>query len=582
MNVKGAVQAPGDTITFDLGFETSESDFETFLALIPPEYEHYLEDLNTSGSAKLQGTFKGFYFEDDFPALNVELDISDGNLHYQDLPEEIKNIRADANISKPQGDWDLTVIKVSEAHAEVRNNPVDFSLILKNLVTDPWFDASFIGKVNLQHLKDALPLDSVNMSGMIDANLFVQGNYSAIENEQYENVKAEGVVMLDDYSFQSPDLTQPVYVPQGQLDFSPANINLSKFDMRVGQSNFNLKGNVSNYLNYYFGDGDLQGELQLNSTQVNLNELFRLMAKTEPDTLQAEEDEALAFDVPEDIDITFRSSIQRAVFDRLPITNINGLITAQNGKLVLNDLNMNMLDGQLKLSGSYQNTLQNQPLFNFNLDIVNFDIPLAYKSLSGVQNMLPVAGDSKGRFSSTMKLNGRLTQQLNFVPQTIDGSGIFMTEKLEIVNSPVFMQLSNLLNKEKLQQVTIADFKASFTIEDGNLLIKPFTTRISGQETTVSGSLNTENLIDMQLAFKVQRNAFGSEIQQILSALPGNENIQVIPASVEIKGPVKDPKVNVDLSEARKKITEEVKKSAGENLKNTLDKVGKGLKDLFK
>ena len=196
--------------------------------------------------------------------------------------------------------------------------------------------------------------------------------------------------------------------------------------------------------------------------------------------------------------------------------------------------------------------------------------------------MLPVAGDSKGRFSSTMKLNGRLTQQLNFVPQTIDGSGIFMTEKLEIVNSPVFMQLSNLLNKEKLQQVTIADFKASFTIEDGNLLIKPFTTRISGQETTVSGSLNTENLIDMQLAFKVQRNAFGSEIQQILSALPGNENIQVIPASVEIKGPVKDPKVNVDLSEARKKITEEVKKSAGENLKNTLDKVGKGLKDLFK
>ncbi|MFW6310310.1 MAG: AsmA family protein [Prolixibacteraceae bacterium] len=582
LNVIGSVQAPGDTIIFDLGIKTAESGFENFLALVPPEYDKYLEDMQTSGSALLAGTFKGYYFEDSYPALNIHLDISDGNLRYADLPEEIKNITADATIQKPQGDWDLAVIKVNEAHAEIRNNPVDFSLTLKNLMSDVWFDGSFIGKVNLEHLKNALPLDSVNMSGMIDANLFVQGNYSAIENEQYENVKAEGVVMLDDYSFQSPDLTQVVYIPQGQLDFSPESINLSTFDMRVGQSNFNLKGNVSNYLNYYFGDGDLRGELQLNSPQVNLNELFRLQAETETETPQAEEDEALAFDVPEDIDITFRSSIQRAVFDQLPISGINGLITARSGKLVLNNLNMNMLDGQLKLSGSYQNTPQNQPLFNFDLNIVNFDIPLAYKSLSGVQNMLPVAGDSKGRFSSTMKLNGRLTEQLNLIAPTIDGSGVFQTERLEIVNSPVFTQLSNLLDKDKLRHVTIADFKAGFTIENGNLLIKPFTTRVAEQETTIAGSLNTENLIDLKMDFKVQRDAFGSDIQQILNVLPGQENIQMIPATVNILGPVKEPEVKIDLSEARKKITEEVKKSTGENLKNTLDKVGKGLKDIFK
>ena len=581
LNVTGTVQAPGDTITFDLGIKTAESGFENFLALIPPEYDDYLEDMKASGSASLSGTFQGYYFEDSYPALNIDLDILNGNLRYADLPEEIKNINADASIQKPQGDWDLTEVKVNEAHAEIRNNPVDFSLTLKNLMSDIWFDASFIGKVNLQHLKDALPLDSVNMSGVVDANFFVQGNYSAVEKEQYQKIKADGIVLLDNYSFQSPDLTQTVFVPKGQLDFSPASINLSEFDMRVGQSNFNLSGEVSNYLNYYFGDGELRGTVQLNSPQVNLSELFRLQAKTESDTLQAEEDEALAFDVPKDIDITFRSSIRRAVFDRLPISDIDGLITAQNGKLVLNDLNMNMLDGQLKLSGSYQNTPENQPLFDFDLNIINFDIPLAYKSLTGVQKMFPVAGDSKGRFSSTMKLNGRLTETLSLIQPAVDGSGVFMTQSLQIINSPVFTQISNLLDKEKLKNVTIADFKANFTIDNGNLLIKPFTTRISGQETTISGSLNTENLIDMQLAFKVQREAFGSQIQQLLSALPGQENIQVIPATVAIQGPVKDPEVNVDLSEARKKITEEVKKSAGENLKNTLDRVGKGLKDIF-
>lgn len=581
VNVTGTVKAPGDTIYFDLGLKAKESGFENFLALVPPDYENYLEDMDATGNATLSGTFKGYYYEDSYPVLNFDLDISNGNLHYADLPEEIKNINADATISKPQGDWDLTVVKINEAHAEIRNNPVDLTLTLKNLVSDPWFDGTFVGKVNLEHLKDALPLDSVDMSGLIDANLFVNGNYSAIEKEQYTKIKADGIVMLSNYSFQSPELTQAIYVPGGQLDFSPENINLSELEMKIGESNFNLSGKVANYLNYYFGDGELRGNLQLNSPQVNLNELFRLQAESGNDTITTG-NEPLAFDVPKNIDITFRSNIQRAVFDRLPISDINGLITAQNGKLVLNDLNMKMLDGQLNLTGSYQNTPENQPLFDFGFNISNFDIPLAYQSLTGVQKMIPVAGDSKGRFSSNMKLNGRLDNMLKLIPQTVDGSGVFMTQNLQIVNSPVFTQISGLLNKEKLRNVTVDDFKASFTIDNGNLLIKPFTTKIAGQETTLSGSLNTENLIDMQLAFKVQRDAFGKDIQNILSVLPGEENIKIIPATVKITGPVNEPDVDVDLSEARKKITEEVKKSTGEDLKNTLNKVGEGLKKIFK
>ncbi|HKJ79344.1 MAG TPA: AsmA family protein, partial [Prolixibacteraceae bacterium] len=383
LTVEGTINVPGDSILFDLDLKAKESGFENFLALVPPDFEHYLEGINATGNAGLAGTLKGIYYEESYPALNLNLDVSNGNLHYSDLPEEINNIRAKATISKPQGSWDLTVIEIKDAHAQIRNNPVDMSLTLKNLVSDPWFDGTFVGKINLEHLKGALPLDSVNMSGLVDANLFVNGNYSAIEKEQYDKIKADGVVMLSDYSFQSADLTQPILVPGGKLDFSPASINLSEFDMRIGQSDFKLTGKLSNYLNYYFSGGDLRGTLQLNSSQVNLNELFRLQAN-QNDTLNTEEEQQLAFDVPQNINLTFRSSIQSAVFDRLPIKNINGLITAENGKLVLNNLNMFMLDGQLSLTGSYQNTKTNQPLFDFGLDISNFDIPLAYNTLTSV------------------------------------------------------------------------------------------------------------------------------------------------------------------------------------------------------
>jgi len=579
--VTGTVQVPGDSILFDLDIRAKESGFENFLALVPPEYNYYLEDLEASGSASLNGSFKGFYYGDSYPVLNVSLNIGDASVHYKGLPEKIENIRADASVSKPQGSWDLTTIKINEARAQIRNNPVDFSLTMKNLISDPWFNGTVVGKLNLEHLKNALPLDSINMAGIIDANLFVNGTYSAIENEQYEKINADGIVMLTNYQFQSPQLTRPIYVPEGQLEFSPEKINLSELDMRIGQSDFSLTGQVFNYLNYYLNDGVLNGQIQLHSSKANLNELFSLLAE-EKDTIQDEQNELLAFSIPENIDIEFRSFIESAVFDRLPISNITGFITARNGKLQLNDLKMQMLDGELNLNGSYQNTAQNQPLFDFGFTISGFDIPKAYNTLSGVQKILPVARNSQGRISSSMRLNGRLSEKLAFIAPTINGKGELQTDNVQIINSPVFTEISGLLNPEKLRNVTVQDFSANFDINNGNLLIKPFKTKISGQETTISGSLNTENLIDLQLDFDVQRDAFGRDIQNILSVLPGQENIKTIPATVDITGPVKNPSVNVDLAEAHKQIAEEVKKSTGEGLQNTLNKVGEGLKKLFK
>ncbi len=590
LQVTGTIQIPSDSMFFDLALKTKESGFENFLALVPPDYEKYLKDIKTSGSATVSGTVKGMYFGEVYPAVNLKLDVADGNLKYTDLPEEIKNIKADVSVTKPEGDLDLAEVWVKSAHAEIKNNPVDLTLMLKNLVSDPYFDGAFVGTVNFDQLKDALPLDSVNISGTVDANLFVKGNYSAVESEQYDKIKSDGIVLLDNFLYDSPGFTQKIMVPSGKLDFSPQNVNLSQFNMKVGQSDFNLSGKVYNYLNYIFKDGIIRGDLQLASSFVNLNEILRLQkeeesvateplksAETKTDPATGAPAENLVFDIPKNIDITFRSNIEKAVYDRLPISNINGLITAKNGKLILNGLNMNMLDGELKLTGSYENTPQNKPLVDLGFEVLKFDIPMAFQSLTGFRKMLPVAGQSQGKFSTTVKMKGQLSETLKLLPVSVDGSGLFNTENLRIVDSPVFGELKGILKADKLKNVTIDDFNANFVVEDGNLLLKPFTTKIAGQETKITGSLNAQNLLDMRMDFKLEREAFGTDIQTILSAIPGNKTITVLPAGVTIKGPVGKPEVKMDLSDTRKTITNATK----EGLKNSLDKLGGGLKKLL-
>jgi len=590
LELSGSIEMLSDTTLLDLQLKTKDSNFENFLALVPPVYVDYLKDITTTGSANISGKIKGFYFGDSYPAFNIKIQVDNGNFQYADLPEKIKNITADVLVSKAQGDMDLTEIKINEAHAEIRNNPVDLTLQILHPVSDPYFDGAFVGKVNLSHLKSALPIDSVNVSGIVDANLFAKGKYSDVEAEAYQKIQSDGVVLLNNLVYDSPEYSQKIIIPNGQLDFSPQSINLRGMNILVGQSDFRLSGKVSNYLNYFLKEGVLKGNLQLNSQRVNLNEMLRLQVKPETQTATSSsskatvgtskesEKEVLAFDIPKNIDITFKSNIKSAVFDRLPISDISGTVQVVDEKLLLDKLNMKMLDGELTLNGSYKNTTQNQPLVDFGFNMAGFNIPMMYKTLSGVRSIMPAASNSTGKLSSTIGMKGRLSPQLKLIPATANGLGSLATENLKMKDSPIFNQLGGILKKEKLKNVTVDDFKANFTVSDGNLLLKPFTTKVIGQETKIAGSLNAESLLDMRFDFNIERELFGPDIQKILSVIPGNQKITMLPAGVLIKGPVGEPNVSMDLSATQKAVTDATK----DDLKKSLDKLGEGLKKLFK
>jgi hypothetical protein len=110
MEVTGLIQMPSDSTYFDLKLKTKDSGFENFLALVPPGYEEYMKKVKTSGTATISGTVKGLYFEEIYPALDLKIDVANGNFNYTDLPEAIKNIKADISVQKPEGDLDLTEV----------------------------------------------------------------------------------------------------------------------------------------------------------------------------------------------------------------------------------------------------------------------------------------------------------------------------------------------------------------------------------------------------------------------------------------------------------------------------------------
>lgn len=587
LQLTGTIEMPADSQMYNLQFATKSSEFENFLALVPAEYTSYLENLKTSGSANISGSFKGLWFEEIYPGIKVKIQVENGTVQYKDFQEKIEKISGLIALEKPQGSLDLTELNISGLHAEIKRNPIDFELKMKQLMTDPQFEGSLVGKINFTDIKEVLKADSMNLAGLIDANLRFNGVYSDVEKGSYEKIKAEGTVNMHNFVYSSTDLSQEVKVETGKLEFSPVAIQLKQLDMKVGESDFSLNGQVKDYLNYFFSKGVLKGDLQLQSNFVNVQQLMQL--QNEPVAKQPEKQEAeqvatilpttktLAFDVPSNISFTFRSAIQRAVFDNLEMKDINGLITIADGKLSLSGLAMKTLGGDLKVTGSYKNTPQNQPLFDFTFDIDQFDIPSTFRTFSGIQQFAPVLGQSEGRLSTALKMSGQLRPDLKMISSSVNGNATISTFGLKIVESQVFKELKSVINPSLLQNVAIDDFKSLVTVVDGNIDLKPFKTRVAGQETTVVATLSAEEILNMKMNFIITREAFGQDIKNILSAIPGNDKIQQLPAGVMLTGPVGKPEVKLDLTETRDVVT----KAAKGEIQNSLNKLGKGLKDLL-
>jgi len=594
LEVNGSFSMPNDSMLFDLAFKSEKSDFATILALVPADYQKYLEKATISGAAEFKGSVKGLFYKEIYPAIDVLLAVTNASFKYPSLPESVQDIQVQAQITKPQGDMNLLKVNVEKAHASIKNNPVDLTMNLSELVTDPNIAASFAGTIDFKTLKQAIPIDSLDITGIMKARMQIAGRMSSIEKKEYEKFKSDGEATIQNFKIESNQLTKPVEIIQGQVKATTTRITVDKFDGKIGESDFSLRGDVSNYLAYIFKNGVLNGNFNLKSSFMNFTELSNIMkqaskptgqtaqAKPAPAAPAASADSVAAFQVPDKLDLTFQSAIQKAVYDKMPIGNINGLIKVKERRLELTNLAMDMLQGRVDINGSYASNAANKPAFDFKVNMQNIDLPTAYQSLTTFQRYVPIASRSQGKFSSQLGLSGIMNEKMNIVPTSLNGDGIFNTINLMIIESPVFNKIRGVIKKESLKNVKIHDFVAKFQFEDGALKLNPFKTTIADQPTTIGGSLSAAREINMTMDFVVSRDVLGTDITKGLDILPGSENIKTVDASVVLKGSLTNPDVSLDLSKARAQIEQEVKKASVEQIKGSAKKIGDELKKLFK
>ena len=589
LDLTGNIGIGEDKYKLDLQLNAPDTKFASLLAMVPKTLQHYIEGLETSGDFKLNVTAKGEYYADHLPALQANLLVNNASVKYPELPEAIRQINIDLNVSNPGGPVDSTQLNLKKLSFDIAGNPFSMYLNISN-PKDPVLAGGAVGVINFSNLKKALPLKDITLQGIVTTDMTFNGKYQYIEKEQYEKFIAKGNIILKDLLLVNAEFPEGISIPQGSVTITPAQLNLKQLQAKVFSSDFTLQGNISNYLPYVFKNETLKGNFSLHSNRINLNEFIIAQAKaarqTKSDTTARASADSIALtnkptaaegalEIPKNIDVQFTSNISTILFDNLTIRNVKGQISLDNAVATLKNLSMDMLEGKMVMNGQYNTANPKIPTVDFKLNISDFDIHAAYEAFTFLRKSIPVAMNCSGQVSAAMNFSSTLDKEMSPVMTTANGGGYLESKGILINDNPAMNQLASVMKNDELSRLSISKLKIDFKLENGNIIVEPFKTSFAGNPVTIYGNQTVDGQLDYTLSMNIDRKFFGKDIDNLLKSIPGSDNIKNLDIDAKVEGTLSKPVIKPDLSKAIKAVT----KAAEKELKGNLLQ---GIQNLFK
>jgi len=590
----GKVEMPDENININLTFASIDNKFRSLLSMVPAVYLKDFEEIKTSGAITLKGKVNGIYSSADstLPDISLEILVDNAMFSYPDLPKSVENINVTTNIFVDGTDMDKTTVNIDRFHLDIAGNPVDASLKLRTPISDPDISGSFKTNMDLQSIVDIIPMEDVVLKGIINSDIEFGGSMSMYEKEMYEDIKADGTISLKDFEFSSPDLPQKVVISKAGMQFSPEYVELSELSIILGKSDINIKGKVENFIPFVFEDKTIRGTLDLSSANLDINEL---MPETE-EVVEEDVTDSVALSVikvPENIDFEFTSKLDHIEYGNLEINKINntfGKIIVRDGKVVLDGLQMDMLQGSMRMNGEYNTTDMTKPGVEFDMDIAGIDIPSAFNAFNTVQKLVPAAEGLKGNVSTTFSFNSLLGEDMMPVTETINGYGRLQSESIQVVNSGTLDKISSALKLKKDMPNTFKDLNISFKIIDGRIYVEPFKAGLGSIDMVIGGDQGIDQTLNYLVKMSIPRASFGTGANQVIEGLAAKasaKGLKINPGEkvnvdVKVTGTFNDPKIGLDMKSSSENAIKAVKKQVEEKIVKEVEKKKEEVKEKAK
>ncbi len=577
LGIDGVFSMPEDMpMDFDLTFYTKQTEFKTLLSMVPAIYMKDFADVQTKGQLKLDGFVKGKYAEGIMPNVGLELAVNDAMFKYPDLPKSVENIGVDVNLNFDGTDNDNTTIDVNKFHLEIADNPIDLTLNLKTPMSDPSIVGNLTCNIDMASLADAVPIEDTEIKGAINANLDMMGTLSMIEEERYEDFKADGQVVVDNFLFNSPDLPKAFELKHTEVLFSPKFVEIAALDAKLGKSDFQFTGKLENFIPYAMADQTLEGSFIFTSSLLDLNELMPA-GEEEVEVEDTTETPMTVVEVPSNLDITLYSNLNKIYFDKLEIDNAKGTIAIRDSRILLDGLQLSTLGGSMQVDGEYNTVDISAPMVDLGLKLTDINIPSAYSAFNSIEKLAPVAKNLNGNVSAGIEFTSFLDSTMSPILNTLVGGGSLSTKTVEVTKSNTISKLTSALNTKAFDDLSLKDVDVDFEIRNGRVYVDPFDIKLGKTTMVIAGDQGIDQTLNYSINMVMPRTGLGESAMSSLTSALTSQGINYEPSEnvnldVAVGGTFLDPTVKPNLKKSSSRSVEQIKNDAINTAKVEVEK----------
>lgn len=549
----------------NISFKTPESSFKNFLALVPESYSGSLANVKTEGNFTINGKVNGVMDDNHIPKFNIAFNSNNASFKYPDLPKGISNIVIDTKIVNETGIMNDTYVNLDKLSFRIDQDVFDSSAKIRNLTENILVDAKLKGTINLGNFTKAYPVKlDVPLSGILKADVETKFDMASVEKGAYEKIDNRGSISLSGFNYTPDGFDKPFVISQADVQFNPSRISLSRFDAKTGSSDIGITGTLDNFYGFAFRNQTLQGNFNMKSNKLVVNDFMTTaVTTTKTTTTESEAGKADkttttktttasdAVKIPAFLDCTITATANTVVYDNLNLKDVSGKMILKDEAVTLQNVKTSIFGGGIGFNGKVS-TKEAKPTFDMDLALSNIDITQSFTQLEMLKKIAPIAEVITGKLNTNIKVAGNLdAKEMTPDMQSLSGSlgGSLANAVIHTEQSKVLTALTSNVKFLDPSKINLNQ-KLNLTFDNGKVNIQPFIVKYQDIDIKIDGTHGFDQTMNYNVNFDVPAKYLGEQVTAKAAALKVDISKISVPVTANITGNFQSPKVSTNIAKA--------------------------------
>ncbi|MDD3079540.1 MAG: AsmA-like C-terminal region-containing protein [Paludibacter sp.] len=340
--------------------------------------------------------------------------------------------------------------------------------------------------------------------------------YDDTETNTMLQWKPTGNVALEDGHVVVDGVDAKIDIPTIQFNFTPDEYIINDSRFIVDDSDFRLKGTLSNVGNYLKNKGLLKGNFDFTSDKTDVYRLLELTNGFGADTTEVvpqSSDSSVStgpYMVPKGVDLQLNINIKNVDLGFDIAKNVLGLVYVRDGVLALENLRFNTSAAKLQLTAMYETPRRNHLYLWFDYHMMDMEIGELFSMIPSLDSIMPMLRSFSGKGEFHFAVETNLDSMYNIKKSTLQGIGSVKGEDLVLMDGETFTEIAKKLLFSKKTKNKVDSLSVEFQVVRNNVEVYPFLIVMDKYKAVVAGRHNLDmsfnyhiSLIDSPLPFQL-------------------------------------------------------------------------------